>query len=156
MMQERRNINVNPLSSIFGVLTMVLIFVGLFYIVGGIGRLLGLIAPVLIIATAIIDYKVLLNYGKWVISLLKKDILMGIGGILLTVIGFPFVVTFLFVKALLYRKVKKMNKEFEEENTGGYLEYEEIQDDAPSPLELPTLENDENQKEKTNDYEQLF
>ncbi len=155
-MQEKRNIEINPLSSIFGVLTIVLIFAGLFFIVGGIGRLLGFIAPVLIIATAIIDYKVLLNYGKWVLNLLKKDILIGIGGILLTVVGFPFVVAFLFVKALLYRKVKKMNKEFENENSGGYLEYEEIQDDAPSPLELPTLENDESKKEKNNDYEQLF
>ncbi len=156
MMQERRNVDINPLSSIFGVLTMVLIFVGLFYIVGGIGKLLGLIAPILIVATAIIDYKVLLNYGKWLLNLLKKDILMGIGGILLTVIGFPFVVGFLFVKALLYRKVKKMNKQFEEGSSEGFLEYEEIQDDAPSPLELPTLENDESEKKKSNDYEQLF
>ena len=155
-MQERRNVNINPLSSIFGVLTIVLVVVGLFYIIGGIGSLLSMIAPVLIIATAIIDYKVLLNYGKWVINLLKKDVLIGIGGILLTVFGFPFVVTFLFVKALLYRKVKKMNKEFEKSSSGEFLEYEEVEDNAPSPLELPTIEIDEKPKEKSNDYEQLF
>ena len=97
-----------------------------------------------------------MNYGKWVINLLKKDVLIGIGGILLTVFGFPFVVTFLFVKALLYRKVKKMNKEFEKSSSGEFLEYEEVEDNAPSPLELPTIEIDEKPKEKSNDYEQLF
>jgi len=155
-MQERRNVDINFGSSILGVLTMVLIFVGLFYIVGGIGKILGLIAPILIVATAIIDHKVLLNYGKWLLNLLRKDILMGIGGVLLTVIGFPFVVGFLFVKALLYRKVKKMNKEFEGESAGDFLEYEEINDDISSPLELPTFEKEAKQTKKSNDYEQLF
>ena len=147
-MQERRNININPFSSIFGVLTMVLVFVGLFYIGIGITKLLAMIAPILLVVTAVIDYKVILNYGKWLLNLLRKDVLMGIGGILLTVFGFPFIAAFLFVKALLYRKVKKMNQAFEEKTEGEFLEYEELEEKAPSPLELPTIETEVKQQKK--------
>ena len=153
-MQERRNVSLNPFSSILGVLIMVLVFVGLFYIGLGITKILAMIAPILVVITAVIDYKVILNYGKWLLNLLRKDLLMGIGGILLTVFGFPFIAAFLFVKALLYRKVKKMNQEFEGQNSAEFLEYEEIQDEEPSTLELPTFEKET--KKKSNDYEQLF
>ena len=155
-MQERRNIDVNPFGSIFSILTMVLIFVGLFFLAKGIFNILALIAPILLIATAVIDYKVIINYGKWLLNLLRKDLLIGIGGILLTVFGFPIIAGFLFVKALLFRKIKKMNQGYEEKIEGEYLEYEEIQDEASSTLELPKLEKKEKQEKKSNDYEQLF
>ena len=157
-MQDRRNIDVNPFSSIFSILTMVLIFVALFFVAQGIFSILAWLAPILIIATIIIDYKVILGYGKWLLNLLRKDILVGIGGILLTVFGFPIIAGFLFGKALLYRKMKKMNQDFEEERAGEFLEYEEIEEDFSSPLELPTIEKEKKQSNKSNDndYEQLF
>jgi hypothetical protein len=155
-MQERRNIDVNPFSSIFSILTMVLIFVGLFFIARSVFTILAWIAPFLIVATIFIDHKVFLGYGKWLLNLLRKDLLIGIGGILLTVFGFPIIAGFLFGKALLYRKMKKMNQGFEEESAGEFLEYEEIDEDISSPLELPTFEKEEKQAKKSNDYEQLF
>ena len=100
----------------------------------------------------------IVSYGKWLLNLLRKDILVGIGGILLTVFGFPIIAGFLFGKALLYRKMKKMNQDFEEESTGEFLEYEEIEEDYSKPLELPNFEKEVEVKEtkKNNDYEQLF
>jgi hypothetical protein len=154
-MAERRNIDVNPFGSIFSILTMVLIFVGLFFVAQGIFTILAWIAPILLVVTAVIDHKVILNYGKWLLNLLRKDVLLGIGGILLTVFGFPIIAGFLFVKALLYRKVKKMNQEFEK-SSGEFLEYEEINEETPFPLELPTIEKEDKQEKKSNDYEQLF
>ena len=157
-MQDRRNIDVNPFSSIFSILTMVLIFVGLFFIARSIFTILAWVAPFLIIATIFIDHKVIVSYGKWLLNLLRKDILVGIGGILLTIFGFPIIAGFLFGKALLYRKMKKMNQDFEEETAGEFLEYEEIEEDFSTPLELPTFEKEVQKKEmkKNNDYEQLF
>lgn len=155
-MQQRRNIDVNPFSSIFSILIMVLIFVGLFFLAKGIFNLLALLAPILLIATAVIDYKVILNYGKWLLDLLRKDLLVGVGGILLTVFGFPVIAGFLFVKALLYRKLRKMNQGYQEQTSGEYLEYEEIKDESPTSLELPRIEKKEKQEKKSNDYEQLF
>ena len=135
---------------------MVLIFVGLFFVAKGIFTILAWLAPILLVATALIDYKIILNYGKWLLSLLQKNLLLGVGGILLTVFGFPIIAGFLFVKALLYRKVKKMNQDYKEEVSGEFLEYEEVQDDVSSPLELPTFEKEERREKKSNDYEQLF
>ncbi len=155
-MQERRNIDVNPFSSIFSILVMVLIFVGLFFVAKGIFTILAWLAPILLIATAVIDYKVILNYGKWLLNLLRKDLLLGIGGILLTIFGFPVIAGFLFGKALIYRKLKKMNQEFEGESSSEFLEYEEINEEPSSTLELPTFEKEEKPQKKNNDYEQLF
>jgi len=155
-MQERRKIDVNPFSSIFSILTMVLIFVGLFFVAKGIFTILAWLAPILLVATAVIDYKIILNYGKWLLNLLQQNLLVGIGGILLTVFGFPIIAGFLFIKALLYRKVKKMNQAFEEESSSEFLEYEEIDDEVSAPLELPTFEKEEKREKKSNDYEQLF
>ena len=155
-MQDRRNIDINPFSSIFSILTMVLIFVALFFVAQGIFNILAWLAPILLIATVLIDYKVILNYGKWLLNLLRKDVLMGIGGVLLTVFGFPIIAGFLFGKALLYRKAKKMNQAYEEQHEGEFLEYEEIQEEEPTTFELPMLEKEEKPPKKSNDYEQLF
>ncbi len=155
-MQERRNIDVNPFSSIFSILTMVLVFVGLFFLAKGIFNILAWLAPILLIITAVIDYKVILNYGKWLLNLLRKDALMGIGGILLTVFGFPIIAGFLFGKALLYRKVKKINQTIEDEKMGEFIEYEEIHEEKPPTLELPSLKKEKEPQKKSNDYEQLF
>ena len=155
-MQERRNIDVNPFSSIFSILTLVLVFVGLFFIARGIFTILAWLAPILIVLTVFIDYKVILNYGKWLLNLLRKDLLIGIGGILLTVFGFPIIAGFLFGKALLNRRMRKMNQMYEEENSDEFIEYEEIQEEESAPLELPTLEKEERKEKQSNDYEQLF
>ena len=129
---------------------------GLFFVAKGIFTILAWLAPILLVATAVIDYKIILNYGKWLLSLLQKNLLLGIGGILLTVFGFPIIAGFLFVKALLYRKVKNMNQGFGEESTDEFLEYEEIEEDVSTPLELPDFKNEETAENKSNDYEQLF
>ncbi len=155
-MQERRNFDTNPFGSIFGILALVLFFVALFFIAQGIFKILAFLAPILLVATIFIDYTVILSYGKWLLNLLRKDLLLGIGGVLLTVFGFPVIAGFLFGKALLYKKLKKMNREFERENEPEFAEYEEIEDETPPELELPPLEKKEKSKKSGNDYEKLF
>ena len=63
------------------------------------------IAPFLFIATLFIDYKVVLDYGKWVLGLFKMNPLYGIGASVVTFFVFPVVAFFLFGKALLKKKV---------------------------------------------------
>lgn len=157
---SRRKIDVNPFNSISSILILVLLFVGLFFVAKSIFTILSWVAPIMLIATLIIDHKVVLGYGKWIFNLLKENFLMGAGAVLLTVFGFPVISGFLLAKALLYRKVNKMKEAYETQSQGEYAEYEEVQEVEEikeKPLELPRLEKEEQPRaQSNNEYEQLF
>lgn len=152
-MTYRKKIDINPFNSLGSILIMILVFAGLFFIARGIFTILAWVAPLLLIATLVIDYKVVLGYGKWLVNLLKNNLGMGIGALLLTIFGFPVIAGFLFVKALLYRKVNKLQEEVQRRQEGELVDFEEV-DSKPTIIELPPIKK--KQKEVQNDYEQLF
>ena len=159
-----RRIDINPGNSLGGILLMVFIFVALYFIAKSIFTILSWLAPVLLVGTAIINYKVLTSYGKWILKLLKNNPLFGIGAIIMTVIGFPVVAGFLFAKALLYRKADQMKQEYETQTHGELIDYEEIEEEDPIvPLELPPIKKSKPQPRQkpqnprpNNEYEQFF
>lgn len=153
-MTYRKKIDVNPFNSITSILFLVLVFVGLYWLATGIFKILTVAAPFLLIATLIIDYKIVLGYGKWLWNLLLKNPLMGIGGILLTFFGFPIIAGFLLVKALLYRKVNKIKEEFDTQQNGELIDYEEIDDEPQIRMELPEVKK--TRQRKDDEYDQFF
>ncbi len=160
-MQYRRT-DVNPFNSIRSILILVLFFVALFFIARGIFTILSWVAPVLLILALIFDYKTIIDYGKWLGRLVQKDILMGIGAIVLTVVGFPVIAGFLFFKALLRRKVGQVKRNMEEKVEGQYIEFEEVDSTPYEPMELPPLRSEqpepqpEPRQKPKNDYDDLF
>jgi hypothetical protein len=139
---------------IFGVIFLVFALMAVFWLARGIFTILAWLAPILLIATLIIDYRIILNYGKWILHQLKTNTLVGVGMSLLTVLGFPIVSFFLFGKALLKRKMKSLESSYRAERAESYSDFEIVDEDVPT-LELPPLER---KREKTSydDYEQLF
>ena len=151
--------NNNGWQAIVGILTLALFFVGMYYVARGVTWLLTLVAPVLLIAPLIIDYKVVTGYLSWVGGLFKRNVLWGIGAGLLTVFGFAFVSAFLFGKAMLKRKARQMREDVDRQRRGEFIEYEEVKDEADAPLQLPPLRRPEpasKPKPKGNEYDQLF
>ena len=158
-MTQRRNIDVNPFNSLTSILILVLIFVGLYFVAKTAFTLLSWVAPILLLGALIIDYNVVLNYGKWLFNLLKENFLMGIGAVMLTVFGFPVIAGFLFGKALLYRKVGQLKQEFETKTQGEFVEFEEIEEEnveETPKLELPPLSKRKERVQNENEYEDLF
>lgn len=155
-MQYRRDINFgrSPFGSFTGIIITVLIFLALFYIARFVFKLLWWVAPVLLIATLIIDYKVVWGYLQWIGRTIKNNPALGIGAIVLTLLGFPVVVAFLFGKALFKRKIKQATDEARAKQEGYFIEYEEIVEDEP--LELPEVEKPKPQPKKSNEYDNLF
>ena len=131
-----------------GLIIMIMVMIGLFYVARGIFTLLAWAAPVLLIITLIIRHQVILSYGKMVLNLLKKNPLMGVVAIVLTIIGFPIVAFALFGKALLDRKIDKLGDLRQEAYKDEFVEYEELDDDA---LQLPDME-----KPSRSDYDDLL
>jgi len=153
-MANRRKVDINPFNSIASILILVFIFFALYWVASSVFWLLTKLSPILLIGALIIDYNVVLNYGKWMWKLLKKNPVMGIGAVLLTIFGYPIIFGFLFGKALLYRKVNKMKKEHDVRTNGEFVEYEEIKEEPKIKLELPSFEKPK--QEKGGDYEQFF
>src|SRR5688572_28413593 len=143
-------------NGIFGFIFLVLILVALFFISKGIFKLLALAAPVLIIGALIINYRTVINYFKFVLSLVQRSPLAGILVILLSIVGFPILSGVLFAKALFDRRIRRLHQAHELQRRGEYVEFEEV---APrnerNELDLPPLEKHE-QKKADNRYEDLF
>jgi len=153
----KKRIDVNPLNALPIILILIAVFVALWFVAKSIFYILSWVAPVLLIAALIINHKVVVNYGTFLWNLLKKNPIMGVVGVLLSFFFFPVVSLFLFGKAMLYRKVDTLKKEFEAQHGGGtegeYTEYEEIElPKEDKPIELPRRPLQERQ----NEYEELF
>lgn len=151
-----RKVKIDTGTMIVSALVMILFFVGMFYIVGGIWKLLTWAAPVLLLIALILDYKTVLNYGKWLLSLVRRNPLTGIGAIILSVILYPLVFTYLLARAYLSKKIRKMQSDYETRQQGEYTEFEVIEE---RPLEIdnpPVRRTTEEPPRPRTDYDNLF
>ncbi len=143
-------------NGIFGFVFLVLLLVGLFFIARGIFTLLSWAAPVLIVGALIINYRTVVNYLKFMLSLLKRNVLTGIIAIILSVVGFPVLAGVLFGKSIFDRKVRKLKETHQQHRQGEFVEYEEVIRNKPrDEFELPPLEKEIPPKEE-NKYKDFF
>lgn len=141
-------------SILVGIIALLLIFVVARFIF----RLLYLLSPILLVATAIMDHKVITGYAGWLVQMVRRNTLLGIGAMVLTIVGFPIVTAALFGKALLNRQVRKAREAYEQQQQtpqiGEYVDFEELPDDS---LRLPKFEQPkETPRKKDNEYDQFF
>ena len=135
----QKRIDINPFNAIGAILVAILVFWGLSMVFSFVFTALAYLAPVLLIGAAIIDYTVITDFVKWVFKMLKENPLMGIAAIMLTVFGFPIISGFLFGKAYLRKKVRKIASQYDVETNGEIVDYEEVEDieEDFERLELP-------------------
>ena len=143
-------------GGIFGFVFLVLILVGLFFLARGIFTLLSYAAPVLIVGALIINYRTVVGFFRWLFGLFKRSILTGIIAVVLTIIGYPVVSGILFGKAILDRKVRKLQQAQQVQRQGEFVDYEEvIKPGREKPLDLPPIEKP-TPTPKDNPYKDLF
>jgi hypothetical protein len=152
-MAQRSGFNFK-LDGLTGIVFFILFLVGVYMLIQGIYTLLYYASPFLLIGALLVDYKSVLNYGKWIVKQLQSNPILGIGIILINVLVFPFVCAFLFAKSLFKKKIRDITKDMEAEQEGQFIEYEEVKTER---LELPPMPKKEPQKRTdTDSYEQLF
>jgi hypothetical protein len=143
-------------NGIFGFIFLVLLLIGLFFLAKSIFTLLAWASPVLILGALILSPKTILNYLKFVLTLLHRNPLAGIIAIVLSVIGFPVLSGVLFGKAILDRKIRRLHGAHEASQAAEYVDYEEvIMPEKKDMLDLPPIEKQQAEK-KDNRYENLF
>ena len=142
-------------NGIIGFMVMVGILILLFFVARGIFQLLSLAAPVLIILALLINYRTVINYLRFMLGLLQRNPLVGILGIILSVLGFPILSGILFGKSILDRKVRKLQKAHKAREEGELVDYEEvIRPEREDKLDLPPMEKQQQPKE--NPYKDFF
>jgi len=168
MIPPNRTRSTNP---IIGIIGLVLFLIVAYYLISSVFWVLGLIAPVLFILTLIMDHKVVVDYGKWIVRLFKTKWYYGLGAGVLSVVGFTFVSAFLFGKVMFKKKIIKANmggsmgEMFKDAaGEGGFTDYEEIDseilvDDVElerEELDLGEIEENLNTLDDDNAYDDLF
>ncbi|MEM8523377.1 MAG: hypothetical protein AAGG68_01980 [Bacteroidota bacterium] len=149
------NRKINTGSIIIGAVVMIVIVVALMSIAKLTYQLLSLIAIPLLLITAIIDYKIIVNYFNWVVNLGKNNLLLGIGAGLLSIFFYPVVAAILFGRAFFTWRLKRGMKEREEEmaseqqQIGEYIDFEEIKKPRQK-VKQPRANT------KDSDYDQFF
>lgn len=145
------------IGAVLGLVFTVIFLIGMFYIAQFVMRLLWYATPLILIALLIIDYRVPLNYLKWLGKITQRSTLGGVALILLSLVGLPLVSLFLLGKALLRRRVKQMENEVREQREGRLIDYEELESE---PLDLDRLKEAEQARRKppkeNGSYDQFF
>lgn len=112
---------------------MIVFLIGMFYVAQFVFRILYFLAPFMLIATLIINYRVVTGYLQWVLALVKRNPVMGIGAGILTVLGFPIVSAFLLVKAIMLKKVDQAQEKARIRREGELIDYEEVDSEELVP-----------------------
>lgn len=131
------------------VAVLVVALIALFFIARGVFWLLSILAPIMLIAALIIDYKVLIEYVKWLVALTRRNVLVGAGAIILSVIGYPIVFAILLGRALMNKKIKDIETQERMHKEGELVDFEELESRQP-PVELPKEE------EPKSGYDDMF
>jgi hypothetical protein len=147
----------SPFGFLGPLLILAVFFGALFFLAKGLFWLLSWVAPVLLIITLVIDYKVVKDFVLFVWKLLKENPAVGVLALVMVIFAYPFVTGYLFIKALGKRSVKNaMDKIEKDKNT--YTDYEEVHDEDDSFLELPPLKKkaEPAKQTNTNEYDDIF
>jgi len=150
-MSQRKSSN-SPFAGLIGLVVLAIVFYLIFQIVSGIVSIIYWIGPILLLIALIMNRKVVFDYVKWLANMVKKDTPRGIIYSILSVVGYPFVGTFLFFKAFLQYKLGS-NKREAKKREKVYDDYEEVVDDEDF-LDLPDLDIEKQKSEDS--YDDLF
>lgn len=146
-------------SGLYGIIATILFLIALYYIAKGVFWVLTWVSPVLLIATLVIDHRVVLDYLKMLWNMIIRNPIMGILSAALSILGFPVVMLFLFGRAWFgyyLRKKQREQADFfqqfreQQQQEEEFVSYEEIIDNRLDESEFvdPTFEPEKEKKKR--------
>lgn len=152
MQREQRPLN--PLSLIITIAGVILVIAVLFSLTRIVFRILSFLTPFLLIATFIIDRKVIFDYIKMLRGLINRNVWAGIISIILSIACIPFVSAFLFGKAMFKRRAKKVREGMRQQ---GFTRHQYTRDEnvAEHGMTILTPPEQKSRVEST-EYDDLF
>lgn len=131
--RNTRVIGGGPGCLIMGILALVLFW----FLLKGLYTLLYWVAPVLFVLALIINWRAVSDTGKDFLSLFKREPIMAIIVGAVSVMAFPLLALYLFLRALGYKRLQEIKRQFGAETTSPpreeeFVDYEEL-DSQPMP-----------------------
>lgn len=126
----------NPFNAIVGILLMIVFLIGIYYVARLIFRILLFLSPFMLIATLIIDRSVVTGYIQWLFGMTRRNPLIGVLGIVLSILGFPVVSAFLLARALLNKKIKETQQKEKIRREGQFIDFEELDSEPLVPSQF--------------------
>ena len=152
-MTRFKSYNLGRTNPLMFLVVFVFALIAIYWLAKGVFTILTWAFPVVLIATAVINYRVLFGYGRWVIDNIKRSPVIGIVIAVLTVMAYPFVGLFLLYRAISSKSKPEQQTNGGKSSAGDYIKYEEVEQDEDF-LDLSELE--ESKKEIKNRYDELF
>lgn len=160
MADSRSPFERSPLQTIFGIVVAVVVIYVLFKIVGWIISLLYMVAPLLLIASLIIDHKVFMGYVNWIKELFQRKPVYGLIATLGSLVLYPFVFLYMLGMALFKKRVAQAREEAEARRDGRWTNYEEVTDDGldveETDFEVLPPPPPPKVRREDNNYDELF
>lgn len=117
----------------------VFLYVG-FYITKWILYGLAFLAPVLIIAAAVLNFSTIRNFARYMWGLIRVKPLWGIVLTLLAIIGFPITAALLFVRAWSQWRKRKNYEEAATSDGSEYIDFEVVDEKRPPKQRINMME----------------
>ena len=136
MAQSRSPFDRSPLGTVGSIIVALLFFFLLFKLLGFVFKLIWWAAPIIFIASLIIDHKVFLGYLKTVGDLFKRNWIFGLALGIASVALFPLLSVYLLGMALFKKKMNERRVEMDERVNGKWTDYEEVSTE-PMDLDIP-------------------
>ncbi|MGE5355149.1 MAG: hypothetical protein ACM3PT_02840 [Deltaproteobacteria bacterium] len=133
----------NYINSWLGILIIFGIIFLLFVIIRSLYKLFFILAPVFIILSLILDYRVIAKFGIVLYNLLKHKTSLGIVAVIFTLLGLPFVAAAMFFNSFMNFRNKLRSK-------SKYTQYIELESKKEE------FELKEKPEIKVKSYEDLF
>ncbi len=162
-----RNLNQFPGGGFGCLIATVLVIVGGYYLLQGLYYFLLWAAPALLVLALIINWRVFPDTIKSWLKSLEENPLSGLITLVFAVLAFPFFSQYIFLKALGYRKMEQLRRQFGEEesprNEEEFVEFEELEstpkrnfNDEDELPELPAEPEKPAPRKEQNPYDSLF
>lgn len=138
-----RNVNQFPGGGLGCLLFAVLLIVGGYYLLQGLYYLLLWAAPALLVLAAVINWRVFPDTIKSWLESMKSNPVSGLISLALAILVFPFFSLYIFLKALGYRKMEQLRKEFgaQEGYTHPEEEYVDFEEIESKPKSTPRVDD---------------
>ncbi|MTB51781.1 hypothetical protein [Lewinella sp. W8] len=160
MASPRSPFDRSPLGGIGGFIIGLVVLYVLFKLASWFFSLLWWAAPIIFIASLIIDHKVFLGYVGSIKRLFERNWLMGLAAGVLSIVLFPIVAAYLLGMGLFKKKLRERAEQADVRRNGEWAEFEDVSEDSMDleiPYEeLPPPPEPETRKGRDTNYDELF
>lgn len=158
MSRSRSPFDSNPISGIAGFIIALVVLYVLWNLVGFLYSILSFAAPVMFIASLIIDSSVATGYFKSIKSLFERKWYYGLAAAVLSIVVYPLTAAYMLGMSLFRKKLKERAQEMDEQVNGKWTEFEDVTEETMD-LDIPYEElppPPQPQRRKGSEYDELF